>query len=119
VYVCANPFTSARFTGPEEHVVTFINRFTVTGPAEEFERLFDDTSAFFRDRPGFLRHRLLRHTEQPGAYVNIAEWTDAEAFRAAVTHPDFAPHAQALRTLSTSEPNLYAPVLERKATTSG
>ncbi|MEV6174990.1 antibiotic biosynthesis monooxygenase family protein [Streptomyces sp. NPDC051954] len=99
-------------------MVTFINRFTVTGPAEEFERLFDDTSAFFRDRPGFLRHRLLRHTEQPGAYVNIAEWADAEAFRAAVTHPDFAPHAEALRALSTSEPNLYAPVLERKATTS-
>jgi quinol monooxygenase YgiN len=98
-------------------VVTFINRFTVTGPAEEFERLFEDTSAFFRDRPGFLRHRLLRHTQQPGAYVNIAEWTDAAAFRAAVTHPDFAPHAAALRALSTSDPNLYAPVLEREAAT--
>ncbi|MEV1085820.1 antibiotic biosynthesis monooxygenase family protein [Streptomyces sp. NPDC050211] len=96
-------------------MVTFINRFTVTGPAEEFERLFEDTSAFFRDRPGFLRHRLLRHTRQAGAYVNIAEWTDAASFQAAVTHPDFAPHAAALRALSTSDPNLYAPVLEREA----
>jgi heme-degrading monooxygenase HmoA len=98
-------------------VVTFINRFTVTGPAEEFERLFDDTSAFFRDRPGFLSHRLLRHSEQPGSYVNIAEWADTESFRAAVTHPDFAPHAAALRTLSTSEPNLYTPVMERTSAT--
>ncbi|MFF0885087.1 antibiotic biosynthesis monooxygenase family protein [Streptomyces sp. NPDC003456] len=96
-------------------MVTFINRFTVTGPPDEFERLFEETSAFFRDRPGFLRHRLVRHTEQPGSYVNIAEWADAESFRAAVTHPDFAPHAAALRALSTSVPHLYAPVMEREA----
>ncbi|MEG8280493.1 antibiotic biosynthesis monooxygenase family protein [Streptomyces sp. AHA2] len=98
-------------------MVTFINRFTVTGPPEEFERLFEDTSAFFHDRPGFLSHRLLRHSEQPGSYVNVAEWADTESFRAAVTHPDFAPHAAALRTLSTSEPNLYAPVMERTSAT--
>ncbi|MEW1906408.1 MULTISPECIES: antibiotic biosynthesis monooxygenase family protein [unclassified Streptomyces] len=97
-------------------MVTFVNRFTVTGPPEEFERLFEETSAFFVARPGFLTHRLVRHGDLPGHYVNVAEWEDEESFRAAVTDPAFAPHAAALRKLSTSEPNLYpVTVLERRA----
>ncbi|MFE7777877.1 antibiotic biosynthesis monooxygenase family protein [Streptomyces sp. NPDC057445] len=97
-------------------MVTFVNRFTVSGPVEEFERLFEETSAFFADRPGFVRHRLMRHADDPASYVNVAEWTDAESFRRAVTHPDFVPHATALRRLSTSDPNLFTTtVLEREA----
>ncbi|MFJ8888526.1 antibiotic biosynthesis monooxygenase family protein [Streptomyces sp. NPDC102402] len=95
-------------------MVTFVNRFSVSGPVEEFERLFEQTSAFFVAQPGFITHRLMRHAEQQGSYVNVAEWEDAESFRRAVTHPDFAPHAAALRTLSASDPNLFTTtVLER------
>ncbi|MFI7011250.1 antibiotic biosynthesis monooxygenase family protein [Streptomyces sp. NPDC050145] len=97
-------------------MVTFVNRFSVTGPAEEFERLFEQTSAFFVAQPGFVAHRLMRHADQAGSYVNVAEWQDAESFRRAVTHPDFAPHAAALRALSTSDPQLFTTtVLERRS----
>lgn len=94
-------------------MITFVNRFEVTGPAEEFEEAFERTSAFFAARPGFLGHRLLRHLDGSGSYVNVADWADEESFRDALRQPEFTPHAAALRALSTGEPNLYRPVLER------
>ncbi|CAM5490756.1 hypothetical protein GCM10010329_68990 [Streptomyces spiroverticillatus] len=96
-------------------MITFINRFTVTGPAEEFEQAFDETSAFFAAQPGFVRHRLMRHLQDPGAYVNVAEWQDEESFRTALDRPEFTAHRAALRALSTSDPNLYVPLYERSA----
>ncbi|MGH3939779.1 MAG: antibiotic biosynthesis monooxygenase family protein [Pseudonocardiaceae bacterium] len=87
--------------------VTFINRFTLHASPEEFERVFAETSEFMADRPGFLNHTLLRHVDHENSYLNIARWRDLESFRGAVAHPDFQPHAAALRALSTSEPNLY------------
>lgn len=96
-------------------MITFVNRFEVHGSAEEFERAFDATSAFFADRPGFLGHRMLRHAARPGHYVNIAEWESREHFEQALAQPEFAPHAQALRALATSDPNVYTTLLERTA----
>lgn len=96
-------------------MITFINRFTVTGPAAEFERAFDETSAFFSAQPGFVRHRLLRHADDPAAYVNVAEWEDRESFEAALRQPEFAGHRAALRALSTGEPNVYTLLYERAA----
>ncbi|GGQ86092.1 antibiotic biosynthesis monooxygenase family protein [Couchioplanes azureus] len=87
--------------------VVFVNRFTVQAQPEHFERIFADTSAYFARQPGFVRHTLVRHVDQPGAYVNIAQWRDASSLRQAVAHPDFGPHAAALRAISTSDPNLY------------
>jgi monooxygenase len=96
-------------------VITFINRFNVTGPTDEFETAFDATSAFFAAQPGFLNHRLLQHVDEPHLYVNIADWKDEESFRAALARPEFAAHRTTLRTLSNSDPNLYVPLLERVA----
>lgn len=92
-------------------MITFINRFTVHGAPEEFERVFASTSEFMARQPGFLDHTLLRHLDDRAAYVNIACWSDEKSLRRAVTRPEFAPHAAALRVLSTSEPNLYSPRL--------
>ncbi|MGW7416050.1 antibiotic biosynthesis monooxygenase family protein [Streptomyces sp. NPDC054863] len=96
-------------------MITFINRFTVTGPAAEFERVFDEASLFFTAQPGFLGHRLVRHTSDPAAYVNIAEWQDEASFQQALRQPGFGAHRAALRALSTSESNLYTGVSARVA----
>ncbi|MEU6479777.1 antibiotic biosynthesis monooxygenase family protein [Streptomyces sp. NPDC047017] len=96
-------------------MITFINRFTVTGPTEQFERAFDETSAFFAAQPGFVRHRLMRHAQDPAAYANVAEWQDEESFRKALDQPEFTAHRAALKALSTSDPNLYVPLYERSA----
>ncbi|MGW4438707.1 antibiotic biosynthesis monooxygenase family protein [Streptomyces sp. NPDC004596] len=94
-------------------MITFVNRFDVHGSPAEFERVFDRTSLFFSAQPGFLRHRLLRHADQPGKYVNVAEWESRTAFEQALRQPEFASHARDLRELSTSDPQLYVSALER------
>ncbi|NYH55656.1 heme-degrading monooxygenase HmoA [Nocardiopsis arvandica] len=100
-------------------MVTFVNRFEVSGPVEEFERAFEATSDFFRTQPGFVSHRMLRHLEHSGHYVNVAEWRDVDSFREAVGHPGFEPHARILRALATSTPGLYTPLLEWAAAEPG
>lgn len=96
--------------------VTFVNKFTVHAAPEEFERVFAETSAFMAEQDGFITHTLMRHVEEPGSYVNVAQWRDADSFRWAVGVPRFRPHAEALRKLSTSEPNLYVPLKTVTAT---
>ncbi|MEU5884533.1 antibiotic biosynthesis monooxygenase family protein [Spirillospora sp. NPDC047279] len=91
--------------------LVFVNRFTVKVPPEQFERVFARTSEFMGRQPGFIRFTLLRNAEDPGSYVNVAQWRDRESFQKAVSHPDFQPHAAALRELSTSEHGLYTPRL--------
>lgn len=95
--------------------ITFVNRFTVTAPAQEFERAFAETSTFMAEQDGFVRHTLLRHVAEPGRYVNIAVWRDEASLRRAVAHPLFQPHAAALRVLSSSEPGVYQPAQSRSA----
>ncbi|MEX5712132.1 antibiotic biosynthesis monooxygenase family protein [Parafrankia sp. FMc6] len=91
----------------DDGAVTFVNRFTVHASPDEFERTFVDTAEFLGEQPGFLRYTLLKHVDEQNSYVNIAHWRDVESFRRAVSQPGFKPHAEALRALSTSEPNLY------------
>lgn len=87
--------------------IVFVNRFTVRTEPEHFERVFAETSEYFTRQPGFVRHTLIRHVDRVDTYVNIAQWHDTASLRRAVAHPDFAPHAQALRAISTSDPNTY------------
>ncbi|MGP4020943.1 antibiotic biosynthesis monooxygenase family protein [Saccharopolyspora sp. 5N708] len=97
---------------PPEATVTFVNRFTLHVPPEEFEEAFAVTSDFMARQPGFLRHTLLRRSSGDG-YLNIAQWADEESFQRAVHDPGFAAHAAKLRALCTSEPALYRPRLQR------
>lgn len=88
--------------------VTLLNSFTVSGPAEEFEKAFAETSAYFAGQPGFIEHSLLKKLDEPGAYVNVARWTDQRSLRQAVAQPEFQPHEAALRALATSNPRLFS-----------
>ncbi|GAB2862558.1 hypothetical protein GCM10022221_73040 [Actinocorallia aurea] len=100
---------------PAAEPVTLVNSFTVTGDAAEFEKVFAETSAFFAEQPGFVDHVLMRQTDEPGSYVNLARWQSAGALRAAVARPEFAPHAAALRGLSTSVPRVFTGVMAETA----
>ncbi|MCU1470906.1 MAG: Antibiotic biosynthesis monooxygenase [Glaciihabitans sp.] len=101
-----------RHTAPAKPTVegplTLVNRFTVTGSAEEFEKVFAETSEFFAEQPGFIDHTLLRQIDGTNIYVNLAHWSDQSALRAAVSRPEFHPHSAALRALATSEPTLFS-----------
>ncbi|MCY7344521.1 MAG: antibiotic biosynthesis monooxygenase [Pseudonocardia sp.] len=108
------PTTGVPMTDPTT-AVTLINRFTVHGDPVEFERAFAATSAFLTGQPGFVEHTLLRHGRDGVSYVNVARWTSAGALRAATGHPDFTEHAQALRALATTDPQLFNPRLSHAA----
>lgn len=94
-------------------MLVFLNDFRVHGDEAEFETAFSSTSDYFRQQPGFVRHRLVRSISEPSCYVNIAEWTDQESFERALRNPAFQEHAVALRKLAASEPRLCAEVMSR------
>lgn len=97
--------------GADDGTAIFINRFTVHGSPEEFERAFADIGGFMSERDGFLWHVLLSPVgdEEGEHYVNIALWKCEADLRAAVAEPGFATHVESLRALATSEPSLYRP----------
>jgi heme-degrading monooxygenase HmoA len=66
--------------------VTLINSFQVAeGRDEEFHALWERTSRYFTDRPGFRSLRLHRAVSADAAYrwVNVARWDSEADFRAA------------------------------------
>lgn len=99
------PANEVNGAGPSP--ITFLNRFTVRASPADFERTFEETAAFMRDRPGYLGSTLLREVGREDSYVNIARWSDERSFRDALGHEDFPGHAAALRALSSSESALY------------
>ncbi|HZU56463.1 MAG TPA: SRPBCC domain-containing protein [Actinocrinis sp.] len=88
--------------------VTLLNSFTVSGSGEAFEKAFHETSAYFAQQPGFIEHSLLKKLDEPGAYVNVARWTDQRSLRQAVARPEFQQHEAALRALAVSNPKLFS-----------
>lgn len=95
-------------------MVILINRFTVTGDAEEFERVFEASSEFMVNQPGFQSHQLVRSLRNPTSYVNIALWESPQAHQAVVRSSGFAEHIAQLAKVATAEPDLYQPVLDRE-----
>jgi len=96
-------------------MVTLINRCTVHGDTDEFERVFATSSVFMCSQPGFASHRLVRSLRNPKVYVNVAEWQSVAQHQAAVARPGFADHMKELAALAAVDPDLYTPVLERAA----
>jgi deoxynogalonate / 12-deoxyaklanonic acid monooxygenase len=92
-------------------MITFVNRFTLTGDPEEFEKAFDETAAFLREQPGLIQYTLSRQLDDPASYINIALWESADALRAALAHPDFGNHAKAMRGLAESTGAIFGPRL--------
>ncbi|MFI2346159.1 antibiotic biosynthesis monooxygenase family protein [Streptomyces sp. NPDC019443] len=87
--------------------VTFVNRFTVAGEPDDFEKVFARIAEFMTAQPGILGYTLSRHVDDPKRYVNIARWENVQALRAAVAEPDFQEHVRELRQLAESESELY------------
>jgi long-chain acyl-CoA synthetase len=88
-----------------------VNKFTVTGNPDEFERIWTDSSEFMRHQPGFVSFRLVRSVSQPGVYFNIAEWADVAAHERVVRSPAFQSHITELARLAKPEPSMCETVI--------
>ena len=96
-------------------MLVLINKFVVTGSAEEFEKVFTETAEFMRGRPGFLRYRLVRSDSDPAVYINIAEWADREALLSMADRPEMVEHRERIRTVAIPDPHFCSPVAEAEA----
>jgi len=92
-------------------MVTFINNLTVTGDVTEFEQISAKLSDFMSEQPGYRKHALLRSLRRPEAFVEIAEWDDAEAHQRAVRSDSFQQLIRELaKVVAKPQPDLYEAV---------
>ncbi|WP_131785773.1 antibiotic biosynthesis monooxygenase family protein [Protofrankia symbiont of Coriaria ruscifolia] len=70
-------------------MVFFVNKLTLTGSAQELERIYAAVADFMSEQDGLISYVLVRSTTRPDVYLNIAEWRDAEAFHRARTQESF------------------------------
>lgn len=92
-----------------------VNKFTVTGNAEEFERIWKTSSEFMRHQPGFVSFRLVRSVAEPRVYFNIAEWVDVAAHENVVRSPAFREHIAELARVARPEPSMCETVISHAA----
>jgi long-chain acyl-CoA synthetase len=94
-----------------------VNKFTVAGSPEEFERTWKESSEFMRHQPGFIRARLVRSVTDGQVYINIAEWADAESHQRVVGSSNFQAHIAALAGLAKPEPTMCELVTDEEPAT--
>lgn len=96
-------------------IVLLVNPFRVfEGKEAEFLALWDQTSAIFRAKPGFISAKLLRANAQqapgqepPFTHVNVAEWESAEAYAEALCDPQLRALGGSYLEVCTFDPALY------------
>lgn len=84
----------------------FVNKLTLTGAAEDLERIYAHVAEFMRTRPGLIRYQLVRSQNDPGIYFNVAEWETQESFDQALAEPEFRRRLKALGTVIKGEPHM-------------
>ena len=88
-------------------MITLINKVTVTGDPEEFQRVHAELAEHMRVQPGARRFQLLRSPQDPAVYVEVAEWESRDHHKAALDGPGFMDKARSLRALASFERAMY------------
>jgi len=93
--------------------VTLINTFIVQeGQEEEFLRNWRMSADHFSKTPGFIETHLHRNTGVGNgtfAFINIAKWTSAEAWRS--THDAYKPTEYKLEGVK-GHPAIFEPIVD-------
>ncbi|SEN18297.1 antibiotic biosynthesis monooxygenase family protein [Actinacidiphila rubida] len=97
----------------------FVNKLTLTGAAEDLERIYAHVAEFMRTRPGLIRYQLVRSQNDPGIYFNVAEWESKATFDQALAEPEFRRRLKALGTVIKGEPHMSDVVEQGRADTVG
>lgn len=89
-------------------MITLINKVTVVGDRDAFDRAQKDIEEFMHAQPGALRFQLLQAADHPDQFVEVAEWQSREHHLKAVQNPDFMSRAKALREHAEFERQSYS-----------
>ncbi|MET8773070.1 antibiotic biosynthesis monooxygenase family protein [Streptomyces sp. NPDC004658] len=93
-------------------MVTLINKFTVKGNFDEFERIWAQSAEFMRSQPGFIGFKLHRSLSRPDVYVNVALWQTQADHQRVLASAEFGEHISQLANVAVPDPDLYTVVLE-------
>jgi long-chain acyl-CoA synthetase len=96
-------------------MVTMVNKFTVFDDPGKFARVWEESSQFMRDQPGFINFRLVRSVSDPAVYFNISDWEDAESHHRVLRSSAFQEHIAELAAVAAPEPNMCEVVIEHSA----
>ncbi|WP_406631996.1 antibiotic biosynthesis monooxygenase family protein [Amycolatopsis sp. WGS_07] len=93
-------------------MIVLVNKMTVTGSPETYEKLYERAGRYMEEQPGLIRYQLSRSQKESDVYFNVAEWESAEAFEQAARGERFAELLADLSGLVESDQDLYEVVLE-------
>jgi long-chain acyl-CoA synthetase len=96
-------------------MVTMVNKFTVSEDPDKFAQVWEASSQFMRNQPGFINFRLVRSVSNPQVFFNISDWKDAESHEHVLRSSAFQDHIAELAAVAVPEPNMCKVVIEYSA----
>jgi heme-degrading monooxygenase HmoA len=67
-------------------------------------------SHFMKAQPGYISTQLHRGIAGSSTFVNVAQWESTDAFRAAVTSPEFQASAERYPQSAVAAPHIFTKV---------
>ncbi|MFF2807746.1 antibiotic biosynthesis monooxygenase [Streptomyces sp. NPDC058000] len=101
------------FAHDRHGALTVVNRFSVKGNTDRFERCFRGHAEFLGARAGFVASTLVRHTGNPRSYVHLNSWADDDAFVKVTRNEEFLDQVRRLGALVETRGDKMAAVLRR------
>jgi long-chain acyl-CoA synthetase len=96
-------------------MVTMVNKFIVSEDPDSFAQVWEASSQFMCNQPGFINFRLVRSVSDPKVYFNISDWKDAESHQRVLRSSAFQDHIAELAAVAVPEPNMCEVVIEYSA----
>lgn len=97
----------------EENVgsIIVVNKFNVgVDEVEEFLKVFEDTTNYFRQQPGFISAQLHRGIAGSTTFFNYVVWESASHFKKAFSNPEFKTNMANTLPNTTMSPHLFKKV---------
>ncbi|MCP2262593.1 Quinol monooxygenase YgiN [Streptoalloteichus tenebrarius] len=86
-------------------MIVLVNKMTIKGSPEEYERLYARAGAFMETQEGLISYQLVRSQTDPRTYFNVAVWRDASDFERAGRDERF--HAMFAEMVDLVEPDQH------------
>jgi heme-degrading monooxygenase HmoA len=91
--------------------VILMNKFNVGyDEVEEFLKVFEETTKYFKQQPGFISAQLHRGIAGSSTFVNYVVWESAAQFKDAFNNPKFRTNMANLLPNTVMSPHLFKKV---------
>ena len=91
--------------------VILMNKFNVDhDEVEEFLKVFEETTKYFKQQPGFIMAQLHRGIAGSSTFVNYVVWESAAQFKHAFNSPEFRTNMSNILPNTVMSPHLFKKV---------